>query len=160
MASLWKEVVDQFAGGLSGVHAVFIMFILIWVEAWQNKQNHMGAHQSETQSSLGIRPVWSVFLIRVFAVRLKKPWVLRYPLSAKRKLWSDSADLSLRWAHFVGFVLGQLLWPMIVWFLGLLQEGFVLFFSCFCWLNLVHICIHYHILICFHGYKTMILYLL
>ena len=42
-------------------------------------------------------------LIRVLAVRVKKPWVLSYPLSAQRRLWSDwadvQADLSLRWAH-------------------------------------------------------------
>ena len=42
-------------------------------------------------------------MIRVFAVRMKKAWVLSYPLSAPWKLWSDwadaQADLSLRWAH-------------------------------------------------------------
>ena len=49
--------------------------------------------------------------IRVFAVRMKKAWVLSYPLSAQRRLWSDwadvQADLSLRWVHthFVGFVM-------------------------------------------------------
>ena len=53
-------------------------------------------------------------LIRVFAVRMKKAWVLSYPLSAQRKLWSDwadaQADLSLHWAHshFVGFVMRRL----------------------------------------------------
>ena len=53
-------------------------------------------------------------LIRVFAVRMKKAWVLSYPLSAQRRLWSDwadaQADLSLRWAHshFVGFVMSRL----------------------------------------------------
>ena len=53
-------------------------------------------------------------LIRVFAVRMKKPWVLSYPLSAQRRLWSDwadaQADLNLRWAHthFVGFVMSWL----------------------------------------------------
>ena len=31
-------------------------------------------------------------LIRVFAVHLKKAWVLSYPLSAQRRLWSDWAD--------------------------------------------------------------------
>ena len=53
---------------------------------------------AKTQISLGIRS-----LIRVFAVRLKKPLVLRYPESAQRKLlsdWADAqADLRLRWAH-------------------------------------------------------------
>ena len=53
--------------------------------------------------------------IRVFAVRMKKAWVLSYQLSAQRRLWSDSADaqadLSLRWAHsqFVGFVMRRLI---------------------------------------------------
>ena len=50
-------------------------------------------------------------LIRGFAVRMKKALVPSYPLSTKRRLWSDwadaQADLSLRWAHisFVGFVM-------------------------------------------------------
>ena len=51
-----------------------------------------------TFALLDIRPVWSVF-----AVRMKKVWVLSYPLSAQRRLWSDwvdaQADLSLCWAH-------------------------------------------------------------
>ena len=53
-------------------------------------------------------------LIKVFTVRMKKSWVLNYPLSAQQRLLSDSvdaqADLSLRWAHshFVGFVMSQL----------------------------------------------------
>ena len=56
-----------------------------------------------------IRPVWSVFV-----VRMKNVWVLIYPLSAQRRLWSDWADakahLSVRWAHshFVGFVMRRL----------------------------------------------------
>ena len=54
-------------------------------------------------------------LIRVFAVRIKKAWVLSYPLSAQRRLWSDwadaQADPSPRWAHshFVGFVTRRLI---------------------------------------------------
>ena len=46
---------------------------------------------------------------------MKKPWVLSYPLSAQRRLWSDwadvQADLSLHWAHthFVGFVMPRLI---------------------------------------------------
>ena len=42
-------------------------------------------------------------LIRVLAVRIKKVWVLSYPLVAQRRLWSDWADaqtdLRLWWAH-------------------------------------------------------------
>ena len=57
-------------------------------------------------------------LIRNLAVRMKKAWVLSYPLSAKRRLWSDwadaQADPSLRWAHshFVGFVISRLKWAL------------------------------------------------
>ena len=57
-------------------------------------------HPAKTQISLGIRR-----LIRVFAVCIKKAWVLSYPLSTQQSLWSDwadaQADLSLRWAHMV-----------------------------------------------------------
>ena len=42
-------------------------------------------------------------LIRVFTVHMKKVWILSYPLSKQRRLWSDLADaqvdLGLRWAH-------------------------------------------------------------
>ena len=67
---------------------------------------------AKTQISLGICPVWSVF-----AVRMKKAWVLSYPFSAQRGLWSDwvdaEADLRLCWAHshFVGFVMKWLKCP-------------------------------------------------
>ena len=65
---------------------------------------------AKTRISLGICLVWSVF-----AVRMKKAWVVFYPLSAQRRLWLDradaQADLSLHWAHsnFVGFVMRWLL---------------------------------------------------
>ena len=36
-------------------------------------------------------------LIKVFAVCMRKHWVLSYPLSGQRRLWSDWAGLSLRW---------------------------------------------------------------
>ena len=60
-------------------------------------------------------------LIRVFAVCMKKPWVLSYTLSAQRRLWSDwadaQADLSLRWmhSHFVCFVMLWLKWFFECW---------------------------------------------
>ena len=52
---------------------------------------------------------------QVFTVHMKKPWVLSYPLSAQRRLWSDwvdaQADLSFRWVHthFVGFIMSRLI---------------------------------------------------
>ena len=68
----------------------------IWASSWQNQQNEC------TPS--------------VFAVRMKKAWVLSYSLSTQRRLWLDwpdaQADLSLRWAHshFVGFVTLRLIY--------------------------------------------------
>ena len=76
---------------------------------WQNQQN--GCAPSEDSDQPGHPPS----LIRVFAVRMKKHWVLSYALSTQRRLWSDwadaQADLSLRWAHthFVGFVMSWLI---------------------------------------------------
>ena len=67
-------------------------------EPAHDKTNKWHMHPAKTQISLGIRPVWSVF-----AVRMQKAWVLSYPLSAQQITWSDwadaQADLSLRWAH-------------------------------------------------------------
>ena len=56
--------------------------------------------------------------MRVFAFRMKKPWV-SYPLSAHR-------ILSLRWAHthFVGFVMGRLIYCGTGWFDGTLMLYF------------------------------------
>ena len=74
-----------------------------------DKTNKISVRPAKTLISLGICPVWSVFI-----VRMKKAWILSYPLSAQRRLWSDwadaQADLSLRWAHshFVGFVMSRL----------------------------------------------------
>ena len=70
----------------------------IWYEPPREKTNNVVVRPAKTQVSLGIRPVWSVF-----AVRMKKAWVLSYLLSAQRRLWADwvdaQVDLSLRWAH-------------------------------------------------------------
>ena len=53
---------------------------------------------AKTQISLGIRPVWTESSLSALK---KKAWVLSYPLSAQRRLWSDRVDaqanLSLRW---------------------------------------------------------------
>ena len=60
-----------------------------------DKTNKMAIAPSEDTD----QPAHPPSLIRVFAVHLKKHWVLSYPLSALRRLWSDWADLSLRWAQ-------------------------------------------------------------
>ena len=77
----------------------------IWAVTWQNQQSDCGPSEDSDQ------PGHLPSLIRVFAVHMKKPWVLSYPLSAQQRLQSDladaQADLNLRWAHtrFVGFVM-------------------------------------------------------
>ena len=79
------------------------------VDPRHDKTNKVSVRPAKTQISLGIHPGWSVF-----AVRMKKRWVLSYPLSAQWRHWSDwvdaQADLSLRWVHthFVGFVMSWL----------------------------------------------------
>ena len=74
-----------------------------WATSWQNQQNDCAPSEDSDQPGPS--------LIRIFAVRMKKAWVLSYPLSAQRRPWSDwvdaQADLSLCWvhSHFVGFVM-------------------------------------------------------
>ena len=96
------------AKNLTSITYNIFIVVLMWAATWQNQQ--CGCAPSEDSDQPGHPPS----LIRVFAVRLKKPWVLSYPFSTQRRLWSDwadaKADLSLRWAHshFVGFVMSRL----------------------------------------------------
>ena len=89
-----------------------------WAATWQNLQSDCVPSKDSDQ------PGHPPSLIRVFAVRMKKPWFLSYPLSAQRRLWSDWADLwsdwadlSLRWAQclFVGFIMLWLKYVFIYW---------------------------------------------
>ena len=87
---------------------LYLLKMSWWAVTWQNQQN--GCAPSKDSDQPGHLPS----MIRVFAVHMKKAWVLSYPLSALRRLWSDwadaQADLSLRWVHtyFVGFVMSWL----------------------------------------------------
>ena len=82
--------------------------LYIWATIWQNQQSECAPSEDSDQ------PGHPPSLIRVFAVHMKKAWVLSYPLSTQGRFWSDwadaQADLSLRWAHthFVGFVMSSL----------------------------------------------------
>ena len=84
-------------------------FLHIWATTWQNQQNEWAPSEDSDQ------PGHPPSLIRVSAVRIKKAWVLSYPLSPQQRLWSDwanaQADRSLCWAHthFVGFVMSWLI---------------------------------------------------
>ena len=76
-----------------------IVFVCCTSELPHDKTNKMACAPTEDSDQPGHLPS----LIRVFAVRKKKTWILSYPLSAQRRLWSDwvdsQADLSLCWAH-------------------------------------------------------------
>ena len=80
---------------------LILIFMITWAMTWQNQQNE--CVPSEDSDQPGHLPS----LIRVFAVRMKKPRALSYPMSAQQRLWSDwadaQADLSLRWAHMSFF---------------------------------------------------------
>ena len=91
--------------------SVYINTVSVYInEPPHDKTNKMTYAPCEDSDQPGHPPS----LIRVFAVHMKKTWVLSYPLSAQRRLWSDwadaQADLSHRWAHshFVGFVMRRL----------------------------------------------------
>ena len=72
-----------------------------WGTTWQNQQNECVPSEDSDQ------PGHPPGLINVFVVRMKKAWVLSYPLSAQRRLirlggcpgWSESSlgALSLCW---------------------------------------------------------------
>ena len=73
------------------------------------EQTKWHVRPAKAQISLGIRPVWSVF-----AVSMKKAWVLSYPWSAQQRLWSDSADAQADPSLcYVGFVKRRIIsqWP-------------------------------------------------
>ena len=68
-------------------------------EPAHDKTNKMACAPSEDSDQPGHPPS----LIRVFAICVKKAWVLSYPLSTLQRLWSDcadaQADLILCWVH-------------------------------------------------------------
>ena len=80
---------------------VFNICFLRTFEPPHDKTYKMAWAPSEDSDQPGHPPS----LIRVFAVRMKKAWVLSYPLSAQERLWSDwadaQADLSPRWVHIL-----------------------------------------------------------
>ena len=97
----------------------------VWATTWQNQQN--GYAPSENWSAWA--PSWHPpSLITVFAVCMKKAWVLSYTFSTQRRLWSDwvdaQTDLSLRWAHtqFVGFVMS---WLSLIWVYTVCPDLFI-----------------------------------
>ena len=74
-----------------------VLTVHVWAASWRNNKMACAPTEVSDQPEHSPRP------IRVFAVRMKKPWVLIYSWSAQRRVWSDwadaQADLRLRWAH-------------------------------------------------------------
>ena len=76
-----------------GDHRTELTYKSSWATTWQNQQSECVPSEGSDQ------PGHPPSLIRVFAVRMKKPWVLSYPLSAQRRLirqggcpgWSESS---------------------------------------------------------------------
>ena len=81
------------------------MLNALWATTWQNQQ--YGCAPSEDSDQPGHPPS----LIRVFAVRMKKAWVLSYPLSAQRRLGSDWADAAHSFCWFCHVV--PLMFPVL-----------------------------------------------
>ena len=67
--------------------AVLCNIEVVWAASWQNQQNDCAPSEDSDQ------PGHPPSLIRVFAVRMKKAWLLSYPLSAQRRCpgWSESS---------------------------------------------------------------------
>ena len=76
----------------------------MWAASWQNQQ--CGSAPSEDSDQPGHPPP---SLIRVFAVRMKKAWVLSYQLNAQRRLWSDWADAHSEDSYQTGRM------PRLIW---------------------------------------------
>ena len=74
---------------------MLLILPLMSYELPRGKSNKVACAPSEDSDQPGHPPS----LIRVFAVRMKKAWVLSYPFSAEQRLsdWADAqADQSLR----------------------------------------------------------------
>ena len=71
-----------------GVRDISCYPVKILYELPHDKTNKMACAPSEDSDQPGHPPS----LIRVFAVRVKKAWVLSYPLSVQQRLRSDWAD--------------------------------------------------------------------
>ena len=107
----------------------FLPFLVLF-ERPHDKTNKMACAPSKDSD----QPGHPSSLVRVFTVRMKKPWVLSYHWAHREDLsdWADAqADLSLCWAHshFVGFVMRWLIQMKVLLFFrfsGYLKQ--ILFF--------------------------------
>ena len=82
---------------------------LIWGYVSTERPLYLSRDMSKRTMWLCFQRKYPPSRIRVFAVRMKKPWVLDYPLNDAK------SDLSLPWAHthFVDFVMSRLTCPTV-----------------------------------------------
>ena len=104
----WSDWMDALADlGVRRAHRPYCWFchalahlclvLHVWAVTWQNQQIECAPSTDSDQ------PGHLPSLIRVFAVGMKKPWVLSYPLSAQRRLWSGWSESSLGTHSFCWF---------------------------------------------------------
>ena len=81
IASIWMSTRNTFLYRNNGkLSPNYHQVPTIWAATWQNQQNECAP------SEYWDRPGHLPSLIRVLAVRMKKPWVLSYPMSAQRRM--------------------------------------------------------------------------
>ena len=115
-----------------------LQFLIIPVELLHDKTHKMTCEPNKDSDQPGHLPS----LNRVFAVCMKKAWVLSYPLSIQQRLWSDwtYSDQTVQmckliWVfavhtfHFVSFVLMQFDYMKPETCLKMRLEAFFLQFS-------------------------------
>ena len=88
---------------------ISFMFWAIWAATRQNQQSDCAPSEDSDQAghppslirvfAVRMKKAWVLSyplsapsLIWVFAIRMKKAWVLSYPLGAQRRVWSDWTD--------------------------------------------------------------------
>ena len=108
-AKSWECIECLFMPGKAVLWRALIKWCMFsCTDAFYNLHNYEEPHHDKTNkmtcTQQRLRSAWHPsILIRVFTVCMKKPWVLSYPLSAQRRLWSvwvdAQADLSLRQVH-------------------------------------------------------------
>ena len=112
-----------------GVNNLKILNKQISILSITHKHKHWGtkyAPQHDKTNKMSVRPAKTLTRLGMASAQsdqsfhcMKKAWVLSYPLSAQRRVWSvwadAQADLSLHWAHthFAGFVMSWLMWTCI-----------------------------------------------
>ena len=82
--NLFKPLLDKRFKKENALHYLFNLLSILWCwyEPPHDKTNKMTYAPSEDSDQPGHPPI----VIRVFAVRMKKVWVLSCPLSAQRRL--------------------------------------------------------------------------